>query len=173
MNLLFTKYSFFRNYEKTILEKDEFMIIISNFSTVIPDLIPHYIIFFMKFFFSIESHFKIEIDFKNRKSLIILIFEMFYNLIFILDENKQDSGNYSNDDNWYEEFIKLVELFYIIMKNYSANHIEDSYLIYRNCGALIKKLSNNCTADDLSDNQFYMTIFLIFTIFNMICKYTI
>ena len=143
--------------------------IISNFSTNIPELIPYYITFFIKFFFFIESHFKIEIDFKHRKNVIIVIFEMFYELTLILNENKISNGSVSYDKNWFEEFVKLAELFYILCKNYSNNSTEDAYLIYRNCGALFKKLvqMNN---EHLSEDQFYCLIFLSLFILNLICR---
>ena len=143
--------------------------IISNFSTNIPELIPHYITFFIKFFFFIESHFKIEIDFKHRKNVIIVIFEMFYELTMILNENKIFNGSVLYEKNWFEEFVKLAELFYILCKNYSNNSTEDAYLIYRNCGALIKKLvqTNN---EHLSEDQFYCLFFLAIFILNMICR---
>ncbi len=143
--------------------------IISNFSTNIPELIPHYITFFIKFFFFIESHFKIEIDFKHRKNIIIAIFEMLYELTLILNDTNISNCVVSSEKNWFEEFVKLAELFYILCRNYSNNGTEDAYLIYRNCCALIKKLIqiNN---ELFSEDQLYCLVFLVLFILNMISK---
>ena len=143
--------------------------IISNFSSNIPELIPYYITFFIKFFFFIESHFKIEIDFKHRKNVIIVIFEMLYELTMILNETNISNSVVPSEKNWFEEFVKLAEVFYMLCRNYSNNCTEDAYLIYRNCCALIKKLIqiNN---EHFSEDQLYCLVFLVFFVLNMICK---
>lgn len=165
---MLTNYCLFPNYEKPTLERDEVLIIISNFSTTIPELTAFYINFFIKFFFFIDSHFKIEIDFKHRKNVIIIIFEMLYDLTLLINENKIDPGN--DEKIFYEQFIKLVELFYILLEKYSLNNIDDAYLIYRNCGALIKKIYQSFI-DQLSDSQFTIIVFLVIFVINVVCKY--
>jgi hypothetical protein len=151
------------------LERDEVLIIVSNFSTTLSDLMPHYITFFVKFFFFIESHFKIEIDFKHRKNIMIVIFEMFFELITIINNFKSESGSGNYEKNWYEEFIKLIELFYILLKNYSINIVEDAYFIYRSCGALLKKIVQSYS-ENINEQQFAMVVFLVFTVLNIVCK---
>ena len=95
---------------------------------------------------------------------------MFYDLTIMLNDNKIECGSMSYEKNWFEEIIKLLELFYVIVKNYSVNNIEDAYLIYRNCGALLKKIVQNYS-EQISENQLIMLVFLVFTILNLICKY--
>lgn len=166
---MFTKYCLFSNYDKVTPEKGEVLTIISNFSSTIPELTPYYISFFIKFFFFIESYFKIEIDFKHRKSIIIIIFDMFYDLMIIINDNEIEVENTLIDKNWNEQFVKLVELMYILLKNNSINNIDDAYLIYRNCGAFIKKI-NLAFNEQLSENHFTLIFFLVFTVFKIVGK---
>ena len=87
---MLTKYCFFPNYDKPTLERDEFLTIISNFSTIYPELSHQYIIFFTTFFFFIDSHFKIEIDFKHRKNILTIIFDMLFESTLFINDNKNE-----------------------------------------------------------------------------------
>jgi len=131
--IFLNKFSTYHAKEKSSLDRDEFFNIIQNFSTNVKMLRSNYILLFVKFFVFVEFNFKIDLEFVHRKKLYVTVFEMFYELIVNFDI-------YENSQMNLEEFIKLIELFIIIMKNYSKFKLEDGYLIYKIVAMVIKKI---------------------------------
>jgi hypothetical protein len=137
LHIFFTKYSNFHVREKCNLDRDELFNIITNFSTQNKELKGHFLKFFVQFFIYVEINYILELEFSHRKRLYIIVFELLYDLISdadLLGDLKLTS----------EEFIKLLELLVILMKNFSNNYLEDGYLNYKMLSIIMKKLLINC-----------------------------
>jgi hypothetical protein len=134
LNIFFTKFSNFHSKrEKHALERDEVFSVLNNFSISIKLLRTNYIMLFIKFFSFVELNFKLDLEFTHRKKIYVMIFEMFFEIISTY--SMYENNHLSND-----EFLKLIELVLIVMKNYSKASLEDGYLIYKMTGIVIKKL---------------------------------
>lgn len=130
--LFLTKYSNFHLHDKDLLDKDEVMSIINNFSNNKHELKYLYIQFYVKFLFFIEFNYKIELEFIHKKKIYVTIFEFFCEIILHYSENLEI---------YSEEYIKMIELLIILMKNHSKHNLEDGYLIYRMMGIILNKFS--------------------------------
>jgi hypothetical protein len=136
LNIFFVKYSNFHVKERCALDRDELFNIITNFSTQYKELKGHFLKFFIQFFIYVEVNYILELEFTHRKKLYIIVFELLYELI---TDTQLLGGLKQNMD----EFIKLTELLIILLKNFSNNHIEDAYLIYKMLSIVMKKLQMN------------------------------
>lgn len=121
---------------KTVLDRDEMFHIVQNLSVENDELRLNCIMFFIKFFIFVEYNFTTELDYTHRKRIYFIIFEMFYELI-------ANFANYSSQNLAIEEFMKLIEVLIIMMKNYSKTHFEDAYLIYKLNGIVYKKIAGS------------------------------
>lgn len=124
------------NKTKTSLDRDELFHIIQNFSLENDEIRLNCIMFFIKLFIFVEYNFVVELEYANRKKIYFLIFEVFYELI-------ANFTNYNNPNITIEEFMKMIEVLIIMMKNYSKMKFEDAHLIYRLTGMVFKKIGSN------------------------------
>ena len=160
--LFVNKFSNIGNKIKYNLDRDELFQLIQNFSVENDELRMNCIIFFNNFFIFIEYNCTTDLEYIHRKKIYLTIFEMFYELI-------TNFTNYNNPQLTIEEFMRLIEVLIIMMKNYSKTHFEDAYLIYKLNRIIFKKigsynkLHNNLNMTKSFDSQQEMkkTIFNI------------
>jgi hypothetical protein len=96
---------------------------------------------------------KFDVEFKIRKKLITQFFGYLFDLI-------QNYQIYEKVLNLPEDFIKLIEIIIIFLKNFGKASIEDIFIVFKMTGVVIKKI-NNENSKNISFIQLSYVYFLV------------
>jgi hypothetical protein len=155
--LVIEKFLKTKEYEICNIELEKIITILNNFYIDFSEIKITYLDFYIKFIYLCLTKTKFEVEFKIRKKLITQFFGYLFDII-------QNYPKYEKVLNLPEDFIKLIEIIIIFLKNFGKASIEDIFIVFKMTGVVIKKINN-----ENSKNISFMQLSLIYFLVSFIC----
>ncbi len=133
--LIIEKFFRMKELEKCNIDLYKITSILNNLYLPFSELKTTYLNFYIKLIYLSIIKTKFEIEFPIRKKF----FSQFFEYISDIVQNYKD---YERLINIPEDYIKLIEIIIIFLKNFSKASIEDIYIVFKLSGIVIKKVYN-------------------------------
>ena len=151
------KFHKMKELEKSYVDIFKISMILNNFYIPFSEIKSTYLNFYSKLIYLSVTKTKCEIDFRARKKFYSQIFEYIFDMI-------QNFKEYEKSINIPEEYIKLIEIILIFLKNYSKSNVEDIYIVFKLSGIVIKKIHTQN-----SKNIFFIQLIMVYIMIAFIC----
>lgn len=155
--LLIEKFIRMKELEKCYIDLHKITSILINFYLPFSEIKTTYLNFYVKLIFLSLTKTKFDVDFPIRKKF----FSQFFEYVFDIVQNFKD---YEKMINVPEDYIKLIEIIIIFLRNFSKSCIEDIYIVFKLSGIVIKKIyhQNN-------KNIYFMQLMMVYVLVAFIC----
>lgn len=155
--LIIEKFIKMKELEKQNTDLYKITSILNNFYLPFSEIKTTYLNFYIKLIFLSLTKTKFEVDFMLRKKF----FTQFFEYIFDIVNNYKE---YEKIINIPDDYIKLIEIIIIFLRNFSKSNIEDIYIVFKLNGLVIKKIFNQN-----SKNIYFIQLMMIYILIAFIC----
>lgn len=155
--LIIEKFIRMKELEKCNIDLYKITSILNNFYLPFSEIKTTYLNFYIKLIFISLTKTKFEVDLPIRKKF----FSQFFEYIFDIVQNFKD---YERIINIPDDYIKLIEIIIIFLRNFSKSSIEDIYIVFKLSGIVIKKIFNQN-----NKNIYFMQLMMVYVLVAFIC----
>ena len=155
--IIIEKFIRMKELEKCNIDLYKITTILNNFYLPFSEIKTTYLNFYIKLIYHSLTKTKFEVDLPIRKKF----FSQFFEYIFDIVQNYKD---YEKIINIPDDYIKLIEIVIIFLRNFSKSNIEDIYIVFKLSGIVIKKIFNQN-----NKNIYFMQLMMIYVLVAFIC----
>jgi len=155
--LIIEKFIKMKELDKCNIDVHKITTILNNFYLPFSEIKITYLNFYIKLIFLSLTKTKFDVDFQIRKKFFSQFFEYISDIV-------QNFKDYEKIINITEDYIKLIEIIIIFLRNFSKSCIEDIYIVFKLSGIVIKKIYNQN-----NKNINFMQLMMIYVLVAFIC----
>lgn len=133
--IIIEKFIKMKELEKSNIDLYRITSILNNFYLQFSEIKSTYLNFYIKLIYLSITKTKLEMEFNVRKKF----FSQFFEYIFDIVQNYKD---YDKVIILPDDYMKLIEIIIIFLRNFSKSNVEDIYVVFKLTGIVIKKVFN-------------------------------